>query len=162
MAGRADRIGGLLWVALGTAVAWESWRMDRLAGQGVEPYSVPGLLPGLLGLVLTLFGVLLALRRAPAVTEPHAEAEPPAEMAAWRAALALLLCGGFALGALGRLPFPLAAFGFVFLAIVLFEWPDRPAGRARARGMLRAGLVAAGAAAAVTLIFQEVFLVRLP
>ena len=36
--------------------------MDRLEAQHINPYTVPGLLPGLLGLVMILLGVLLALR----------------------------------------------------------------------------------------------------
>ncbi len=39
-----------------------SWRMDRLEAQHINPYTVPGLLPGLLGLVTILLGGLLALR----------------------------------------------------------------------------------------------------
>ena len=39
-----------------------SIRMDRLEAQHINPYTVPGLLPGLLGLVMILLGVLLALR----------------------------------------------------------------------------------------------------
>lgn len=154
---QADRVFGALWLGLGGAIAIASWRMDRLAGQGVEPYSVPGLLPGLLGTLLALLGLVLACRRpVDATGEAPAAAEP------WRIVLALALCGGFVLVALGRVPFPLAAFAFVFAAIILFELPDRRRDGTLARGALQAGLVAAGAAAAVTLVFQEVFLVRLP
>ena len=54
--------GGLLWVAFGIAVLALSWRMDRLEAQHINPYTVPGLLPGLLGIVMILLGGLLALR----------------------------------------------------------------------------------------------------
>ncbi|MBX9698762.1 MAG: hypothetical protein K2X74_04960, partial [Acetobacteraceae bacterium] len=59
---RADQLFGLGWVVLGMAIAIGSWRMDRLEGQGVEPYAVPGLLPGMLGALLAAFGMALALR----------------------------------------------------------------------------------------------------
>ncbi|MBX9699094.1 MAG: hypothetical protein K2X74_06640, partial [Acetobacteraceae bacterium] len=79
------------------------------------------------------------------------------------AALALLLCIGFVLGALGHgPPFWLAAFGFIFLAILLFEWPERRCAGTLLRGAAQAALIAAVASAAITLVFQEVFLVRLP
>ena len=88
---------------------------------------------------------------------PHGPTEP------WRMALALLLCIGFVVGALGHgPPFWLAAFLFVFLAILLFEWPDRRLTGTLRRGAVQAALVAAGASAAITFVFQEVFLVRLP
>lgn len=164
-AGRADLAFGLGWAALGVAVTVASWRMDRLEGQGVEPYAVPGLLPGLLGVLLVVLGLALALRgwrgpEGPAGEAPVPQATP-AE--AWRVALALALCGGVAAGALGRgPPFWLAAFAFVFLSILLFEWPERRREGTLARGAAQAFAIAAVGSAAVTFVFQEVFLVRLP
>ncbi|MBY0329656.1 MAG: tripartite tricarboxylate transporter TctB family protein [Acetobacteraceae bacterium] len=156
---RADLLFGLGWIVLGAAIAAGSWRMDRLEGQGVEPYAVPGLVPGLLGILLALLGLAMALRarRGPAAGTEAARAEP------WRAALALVLVAGFVLGLLGRgPPFWLAAFIFMFLAILLFEWPDRRRAGTLARGAVQAVLIAAAASAIITLVFQEVFLVRLP
>jgi hypothetical protein len=156
----SDRAFGLGWTALGLAIVVESWRMDRLEAQGINPWTVPGLVPGLLGVVLAVFGLILALRRPPAETggaEEGREAEP------WRVGLALLLTLGFGAGVLGTgVPFWLAAGGFLFLAILLFEWPERRAAGTLAAGAVRAAVIAALAAAAITLIFQEVFLVRLP
>ena len=66
-------------------------------------------------------------------------------------------------GALGRgPPFWLAAFTFVFLSILLFEWPERRREGTLARGAAQAFAIAAVGSAAVTFVFQEVFLVRLP
>jgi hypothetical protein len=169
----ADRLFGLFWTVLGAAILFESWRMDRLEQQHINPWTVPGLVPGLLGIVLALFGMVLAARRAPPREMPVEQdllglEEPPPEPThgtdePWRIALALLLCLGFAGGLVGSgLPFWAAAFVFLFLAILLFEWPERRAAGTLARGAAQAGLIAAVAAALVTLVFQEVFLVRLP
>lgn len=167
---RADALFGTLWTGLGLAIAIASWRMDRLEAQGVDPYSVPGLVPGMLGLLLAAFGLILALRswrgrrRTALPDAPLAEGEGAAGVAEpWRIGLALLLCLGFGLGLLGRgPPFWLAAFLFVFLAILLFELPDRRRDGTLLRGAARAALVAGLGSAAVTFVFQEVFLVRLP
>ncbi len=170
---RADLAFGLCWTVLGAAILVESWRMDRLEAQGINPFTIPGLVPGLLGAVLVVLGAVLAVRGARGgatagnVMEVPVEGEAPPEPGAvaepWRIGLALLLCTGFAGGLVGSgMPFPVAAFAFVFLAVFLFEWPERRAAGTLARGALRAGLVAAGASAAVTLVFQELFLVRLP
>ena len=123
----------------------------------------------LLGALLLVFGAILTLRgwRGRAAT---AEAGPDegasdggGKAEPWRIALALLLAPGFVLGLLGHgPPFWLAAFLFVFLAIALFEFPERRANGTLLRGIAQAFLVAAGAAAAATFVFQEVFLVRLP
>jgi hypothetical protein len=165
---------GLVWAALGAAIAYGSWTMDRLERQGVEPYAVPGLVPGLLGVILLIFGIVLALRGWRGRETPQEEMPgeiPPSEGASdsqgqaepWRIGLALLLTLGFVLGLLGHgPPFWLAAFLFVFLAILLFEWPERRANGTLLRGAVLAVVVAAVAAAAATLVFQEIFLVRLP
>jgi len=164
MRGRgADPAFGLGWTALGAAIAVGAWRMDRLEAQGVEPFAVPGLLPGLLGVLLALFGLMLALRGRRAASGEAAEPGDEGAAEPWRAALAVLLVAGFVLGLLGRgPPFWLAAFVFVFLSILLFEWPERRRDGTLLRGAARAALVAAGASAAITLVFQEIFLVRLP
>jgi hypothetical protein len=166
----ADFLFGLFWAVLGASIAWGSYTMDRLERQGVEPYAVPGLVPGLLGMLLLVFGLVLALRgwrgrEQPATTGPDEGASDTAGGKAepWRTGLALLLTLGFVLGLLGQgPPFWLAAFLFVFLAIALFELPERRANGTLLRGLGLAFVVAACAAAAVTFVFQEVFLVRLP
>jgi hypothetical protein len=163
-AARADLPFGLFWTALGLGILAESWRMDRLEAQGINPYTAPGLVPGLLGAVLAVFGLVLARRGWLGRPPGGGEEEAPAERAEpWRVALALALCLGFGFGALGSgAPFPLAAGLFLFLAVFLFELPDRRREGTVARGALSAALVAAGAAAAITFVFQELFLVRLP
>ena len=183
---RNDLFFGLFWSVLGFAIVVESWRMDRLEAQGINPLTVPSLVPGLLGATLVLLGVVLAVRAGRGVVhtgnimdvEPTADpgadtgADPGAEPGSavpqsvtepWRVGLALLLCIGFAGGLVGHgLPFWLAAFAFVFLAITLFEWPDRRAAGTLLLGAIHAAVIAGCAAAAITLVFQELFLVRLP
>ena len=174
---RADFLFGIFWVLLGSVILFESWRMDRLEQQHINPYTIPGLVPGLLGVVLALFGCVLALRGwrgAAPVSNPLEEEllgldgpppEPEAHGAAepWRVAVAFFLCLGFGAGLVGSgLPFWFAAFFFLFTAILAFEWPDRRAEGTIAQGAARAALVAGCAAAAISYVFQEIFLVRLP
>ena len=61
---RADFWFGLGLVVFGLAVAVESWRMPRLAELNVHPMTAPGLVPGLLGVVLFGLGGILFLRAA--------------------------------------------------------------------------------------------------
>jgi Tripartite tricarboxylate transporter TctB family len=166
---RADLLFGLFWTALGLGILVESWRMDRLETQGINPYTAPGLVPGLLGAVLAVFGLVLARRSrlgrpsGDVDAPPAAEESPTGRAEPWRAALALALCLGFGLGLLGSgVPFPLAAGLFLFLSVFLFELPDRRREGTVGRGALSAAAFAACAAAAVTFVFQELFLVRLP
>ena len=59
---RADLHDALGWIALGIAVLVGSLIMDRLEQQHINPYTVPGLLPGLLGLAMILLGGVLWVR----------------------------------------------------------------------------------------------------
>lgn len=165
VAGRAphspgDRVWGALWVVLGSASTVGALRMDRMEGQGVAWFGAPGLLPGLLGLVIALCGVLLVLRslRAPAAGGGDADATD------WkRVALTLALCVGFAAGLVGHgLPFGLAAGLYLFVHVALLQWRERRAAGQTLRGLAVALAVAVGAAFVVPFVFETLFLVRLP
>ena len=141
----SDRAQGLFWVAVGGAIFYASWTMDRLASVGVQPFSAPGLLPGILGIFILVLGAAMLLR---------GRDEPAQEPMDWRrVGLPLALCLGFAAGLVGRgLPFWLAAW--MFVSVTIF---------ARQRGSaLRALAIGAAAGVTISLVFQELFLIRLP
>jgi hypothetical protein len=163
---RSELIQSAGWIALGSAVLIASLRMDRLESQNINPYTVPGLLPGLLGIAMMLLGTLLALRswRRGALAAPHRGFAFDAA-AARRVALIIGLCVTFGVVLVGHgLPFWLAAAIFVSVTIVLLQWPQRIAAGAKLgpRGLLVAAIIGLGAGGVITLIFQQVFLVRLP
>jgi len=155
-----DFVFGLGWAAFGAAVLAASWRMDRLEGLNVNPWSVPGLLPGLLGALILLFGGALALRALAA-----GRATAPAAGSPARTWLALLLCIAYAAGLLGRgLPFWLTSAAFLFVSLCAFRWLDRDA-QARTslpRLALSSAAIALAASGAISLLFQQVFLLTLP
>jgi hypothetical protein len=148
---RGDLVQGLVWALGGGVIVHASWTMDRLERHGAALYTAPGLVPGLLGLVLLLLGVVLALRAVPRKS-PAAGAAP---MRWGNTPLVLALCFGYALGLIGRAPFWLATFVFVTAFIVVFEYPSR-------RRMALAPVYGAATSLAVTYLFEAVFLVRLP
>jgi putative tricarboxylic transport membrane protein len=151
-----DRVGGAVWLLFGGAVAWGSWTMDRLETMGIHPLTAPGLLPGLAGAALMAFGTVLLLRRAPA-----AEAGPAED---WRRLTAsFALCLVFAGVLLGRgPPFWLLAAAFLLVHVLWLEDEDRRAARPLRRRVIAALSIAVGVSAAVTLAFQNLFLIRLP
>ena len=59
---RGDLTDAACWIALGIAILVGSITMDRLEQQHINPYTVPGLLPGLLGIMMIVLGGILALR----------------------------------------------------------------------------------------------------
>jgi Tripartite tricarboxylate transporter TctB family len=162
---RADLVSGLILALLGLAVIFASLDMPRFEERNVEPYTAPGLVPGVLGAIILVLAAVLALRAALAggwrlsLSGVTSSAKDPG---ARRLVLAVALCLIYAGGLVGTLPFWLATFLFITAFVILFEWPlatDRPD---RLRRLAIAPLLAAVTAAAVTLLFQHVFLVRLP
>jgi hypothetical protein len=129
----------------------------------INPYTAPGLLPGILGAFIALFGLVMAVRavRAGALQTGAAVGGEP--IFNGRVVLSAALCIAFAAGLVGHgPPFWLAAGIFMFAHIFLFEYPELRAQGRVLRGALAALAVAAVASFIVTMVFQELFLVRLP
>ena len=158
MAQRSDLAGGAGWMVFGLVIVVASWRMERFEQMGATVYMAPGLVPGLFGLALVVLGAALALRgwRVRRDAAAHGGEAPPPLLNA-RIGWTLLLSLAYAIGAIGRLPFALGTAVFVAAFCWLFADPSRPLRRL-------AVALAAGAltAAAVVLVFERVFLVRLP
>jgi len=153
-----DRLGGPLWVVFGVAVVVGAWRTDRMSAQGVPWFAAPGLVPGLLGVALVVAGLLLTLRARRA---PRGAAGPPPD---WRIlGMSLLLCLGFAGAVLGNGPsFGVGAGIYLFLHVAFLQWHERRAAGQTLRGLAVAAGVAVGGAVLVPLVFEQIFLVRLP
>ncbi len=161
---RGDLVASAFWLALGLLTMQQSWVMDRLEHQGADPWSVPGLVPGLIGVVLAILGLLLMRRalRQPRAGQPDDE-ETPEETreGRWRLGAVLALCLIFTLGLLGHgLPFWLAAATFIAAFIALLSWRQGVESLPRRIGFACAyGLIMG---AAIHFLFEKLFLVRLP
>ncbi|HVF65751.1 MAG TPA: tripartite tricarboxylate transporter TctB family protein [Casimicrobiaceae bacterium] len=162
---RSDLVTGGIWLALGAAIIVGSWRMDRLESQGVTWFTAPGLVPGIMGILiaLTALGIVLRALRARQSAARIDGHEPEAHRSIPATLLTLVLCIGFAAGVVGRgVPFYVAAAAYLFMHIFLLQLPERRAKNEIARGALVAATIAIVASAAISYVFQEVFLVRLP
>jgi putative tricarboxylic transport membrane protein len=157
---RADFVTSIVLMVLGLATVVASLRMPDYADVGAEPWSAPGTVPGQLGAALVLLAAILCLRSLAArrAAGPAPEAEP-VERGCGRVAAAAGLCLVYAAGLVGRVPFWLATFLFVFAFVAVFEFGAPGSRWRRAVGALA---VAGLTAAVVPWIFQGVFLVRLP
>ena len=183
---RADLADAIGWTALGVAVLAGSWTMDRLEDQDVPPFAAPGLLPGLLGVVLVLMGGLLMVRsvqRDRALNLVIAGLDPATQdvkrgalgalgprvkpggdgYKGSRALTVIALCVLFGGGLVGHgLPFWAAAAAFVTVAILFLRRGPGGEWRLGLRALGFAAAVGLGAGFGITLLFQRVFLVRLP
>jgi hypothetical protein len=161
---RTDAIAAFALLAFGVLVAVLSWRMDRIESQGGTLWTAPGLWPGAIGLVIVALATVLVVRsrrRGRALGWDAAEAHDTPLVPTRRFALAAALFFVYALVLVGRgVPFWLGTAIFVTVYVVLFRDPHGET------SPLRRALVplAVGVATAlvVTLVFERVFLVRLP
>lgn len=151
---KSDTIQGAFWIAVGGAIFYASWTMDRLANLGVKPFSAPGLLPGILGVFIAALGLTILLRGKTI----------GGEAIEWRRLLLpIALCLGFAAGLVGHgLPFWLAAWIFVALMIWTLQYKERRAKGELGRLATVSLSIGLAAGVAVSLVFQELFLIRLP
>ncbi len=142
---RADFISAIIWIVFGGCHRLRCVDDGPAREFAHQPYTAPGLVPGILGASIVLMGVLLALRslRAGALTPAGAPApvDDDRRAAMGRVALALVLCLIFGAGLVGHgPPFWVATILFVFAFIVAFQWHERTSTQARLRGAgIRAG-----------------------
>lgn len=166
MPGRDERLDAAIFAAAGATILVASWRMDRLTDRGIEAWSAPGLMPGLLGALMLVLALALAWRARRGTTPAEAGADPdeaPDPGGAARTALALLLCVAFAGLTLGHgWPFAVEGAVFVFVFTTCFSWADWRARGHLLRGLAQTAAVAVVASALIAWLFESVFLVRLP
>lgn len=154
MSTRADRGGGAAWMAFGLAVLAGAWQMDRYENMGGTLYMAPGLVPGVYGLLLIVLGAVLAWRQRPASADPAPAASP---MLNRRIAWMLLLSLAYAAVLVGRVHFGASTAAFVAVFCWLFD--DQPSPRRRVLSALAIGVISA---TTIVLVFEKIFLVRLP
>jgi putative tricarboxylic transport membrane protein len=158
---RSDLWSGVVFAAIGLAFVVESWRMPRLEERGIDPWTIPGLVPGVLGLALGVLGVVLAIRgwRQSRGQKHHISILGTGE-ARIRLAATLVLNLAFALLLVGRLPFWLATLLYLAGFMGVFVLEPRKSDAVK-RGLLILA-VASVMTAGIVYLFETLFLVRLP
>ncbi|MEJ5990207.1 tripartite tricarboxylate transporter TctB family protein [Ramlibacter sp. PS3R-8] len=164
---RADLRDSIGWMILGVAVLVGSITMDRLEQQNINPVTVPGLLPGLLGIGMILLGLVLCVRSLRLGALAHAT---PARTAHEREAsrrvwIAIALCCGYAVVLVGHgIPFWIASSIYVTVSILVFRrLSNDPAGRRLdARAWIQALVIGVLSSVVTWLVFERLFLVRMP
>lgn len=157
---RADLVTAALLFALGIAIMQQAWQMPRFVEQSGTGLTAPGIVPGFYGSMIAVLSAVLglrALRRGGwAVGGARSKARGDARRLLTAAALGVLYAGVL----VGRVPFWLASALFVFAFTTAFEWDERP--ERRVRRVIEAALIGLGTGLAVTLVFEKLFLLRLP
>ena len=156
----ADRLTAAVLFALGLALLAGGYTMDRLEIRQIHPASIPGLVPMILGVLLAICAVLLLLSSFKA---DERNADMVLSGGSWgRLGTTAVICTGYALGLVGWLPYFWATFIFTTAFALLFSFPT--GGARKAQAISAAGSLVLGFAVAMgsSLLFRELFLVRLP
>jgi len=164
---RADLRDAIGWIVFGAAVLAGSILMDRLESQNINPLTVPGLLPGLLGIAMILLGGTMAVRSLRQGALHEAAAAPTAHVREERRRvwIAVALCVGYGVVLVGHgIPFWLASSIYVTASILVFRRisADPAERRLTPRAWGHALLVGVLSSVITWLVFERVFLVRLP
>jgi drug/metabolite transporter (DMT)-like permease len=164
---RSDFWQGAGWVVFGAAVLVLSVTMDRLESQNINPYTIPGLLPGLLGIAMMLVGGIVAVRswRRGAFEHPRTpftEHQREVRKRVWSVVAMVTVYSVVLVG--HGLPFWLASAIFVTGSILILQRMSRDPEEKRLtpRVWVKALVIGVLASVITQVVFQDLFLVRLP
>ncbi|HEY9055454.1 MAG TPA: tripartite tricarboxylate transporter TctB family protein [Rectinemataceae bacterium] len=163
---KADFVTSIVLIVFGAAIIVFSAQMPTMADRNQSVFSAPGIVPGFIGaMILLLSGVMLirSLKRK-VLAELKAGLIPKnvlAQETTRRILITTLLCIAYAF-ILGKLWFPIPTFAFVFGFIFLFEYDFKASVKTQVKKLVVAAIIGLVTTAAVTLVFQKLFLVNLP
>ena len=160
---RADFWSGLVWVALGLGIVWGSWIMGRLEHLQASIYTVPGVVPGILGIAIALMGIILlgrAVRHGALQAMPH---QAHALRSHWRLIVSLVWSLAYAgIVVASALPFWLITAVYVAVFVLVFQFQERRAAAQMPRGVAVAVVHCLLSGLLIQYVFEDLFLVRLP
>lgn len=163
---KADLVTSLILVVFGAAVVAGSLAMPDMTGRNESPYSNPGVVSGFIGTMIFLLsgGMLIRSIKRGAVKTFAEDRNKGGDVdrVRWiRIAKTIGLCVLYAFF-LGKVWFPLLTFLFVFSFVIWFEYDFKEPVGSQWKKFLFAFILAGSTSAAVTLVFERLFLVRLP
>lgn len=164
---KADFLASILLFIFGIAVLIASIKMPRFEAQGANPYSVPGIVPGFLGVAVTFLSLILFIR---SVIHRGYKLGLTKEVirdffksdSTKRFILSLTLCVIYAVFLLGRIPYHIATSLFVLVFIIAFEFQFKESLNSQRKTIIFSLVEALLVSAGVTSLFRYLFLVKLP
>lgn len=164
---RADFVVSILLMCFGIWVIVHSLQMPRFQDLGANPFSVPGIVPGILGTIIFLLSLTVFIRSVRRKghrlginrqTLDGVFRDPSMQ----RMLLTTIICAIYGLVMIGNMNYYLATFVFVMFFLLLFQY--HPSERLVAhRKLLLSSLVQAILTAGIVgAVFRYLFLVDLP
>lgn len=163
---KADFYTSIILMAFGILVLILSLQMPTMAEQSKNPYAAPGIVPALLGLIITFLSAVMffrSIRKGGHRKQITGEAVKGffTHESTNRMVKTILICVLYSL-LLGHVNFVLLTTLFIFLFVLIFEYSFKESFRAQIRKVLMAGVLAIITSTAVYGVFFYLFLVNLP
>jgi putative tricarboxylic transport membrane protein len=164
---RADFLTSIGLMAFGVAVLVLSLQMPRFEEQGVNRFSVPGIVPGFLGAIIGILGLVLFIR---SITQHGYKLSLDgaalnrffkAEMTK-RFAVTILVSVAYGWGLIGRINYEISTFIYIFAFVVIFDVKWKQGLKTQWKKILIAFILAVLVAGIVGTTFRRLFLVNLP
>jgi hypothetical protein len=164
---KADFITSIVLIIFGITISSMAVRMPRLEEKGINPYTAPGVVPGILGVIILFLSLIMFIRTIrqadylPRFQKGNVKALLKDEGTV-RLLISLALCLLYALVLVGHIPYILATFLFTRGFILLFDLKfDKEEGSKR-KIIIFAVIQAIISSAVISVTFQYLFLVDLP
>ncbi|MHB9152884.1 MAG: tripartite tricarboxylate transporter TctB family protein [Spirochaetales bacterium] len=163
---KADFVTSIVLLAFGITVVVMSVQMPTMADANQSKFSAPGIVPGFIGVMVTLLSFAMLIRSIKRkgmqeIVQKGAAKDLLAQETTSRILKTLVICVVYVL-LLGKLWFPLPTALFIFAFIVMFEYDFKSAFRPQIKKIIVAFIIAVVATTLVTVVFQYLFLVNLP
>lgn len=164
---KADFVMSILLMCFGVWIVIHSLQMPRFKEVGANPFSVPGIVPGILGTVIFILSLVVFIRSLTRKgyrlgLNRQTLKNFFQEISLQRMLLTIFICIVYGILMVGSLNYYLATFIFVLVFLILFQLLGSEDITARGKLLMLSVLQAVLVAGIVGAVFRYLFLVDLP
>ena len=163
---KADFLTSVFLILFGLIIFIMSVRMPTFRELGANPYSAPGIIPAILGVILSFMGIILFIRSV--VRKGYKIGLSSQSIKIFfksnsikRLFIALFL-SVFYIILLGEINYFLLSAMYIFIFIIAFEFKIKESIFSQGKTLLFALIEAVFIAGSIAFVFRYLFLVRLP
>jgi len=164
---KADFVTAIILITFGAWIVVHAFQMPRFKEYGANPFSVPGIVPGILGTILTMLSLIVFIRSIRKkgyrlginVKVIKRILQNPSFQ---RMTTTCLVCVTYGLGMVGTIDYYLATALYVFIFLILFQLDRSKPILVQHRLIFAALTQSVLVAGAVGAVFRYLFLVDLP
>ncbi len=163
---KADFITALFLSIFGLAIVIVSLRMPDFRNLGANPYSAPGIVPAVLGAILSILGMVLLIRsisrKGYYLNFSFSGILFLFKQSSIKRLLIAAVLSLLYVALLGKIHYFILSFSYIFIFILAYEFNLKERILRQKSNFIIAFLEAFLIAGSIALVFQYLFLVRLP